>query len=52
VTTERLTKVAELVDDGALKVHVDKIFPLEQASAALQHLENQSPKGKVVLKLV
>jgi NADPH:quinone reductase-like Zn-dependent oxidoreductase len=52
VTTEGLTKVAELVDDGALKVHVDKTFPLEQASAALQHLENQSPKGKVVLKLV
>jgi NADPH:quinone reductase-like Zn-dependent oxidoreductase len=52
VTTERLTKVAELVDDGALKVHVDKTFPLEQASAALQQLENQSPKGKVVLKLV
>jgi alcohol dehydrogenase len=52
VTTERLTRVAELVDDGALKVHVDKTFPLEQASAALQYLENQSPKGKVVLKLV
>jgi NADPH:quinone reductase-like Zn-dependent oxidoreductase len=52
VTAERLRKLAKLVDNGALKVHVDKTFPLEQVSAALQHLENQSPKGKVVLKLV
>jgi NADPH:quinone reductase-like Zn-dependent oxidoreductase len=52
VTTERLTKLAELVDNGPLKIHVDKTFPLEQASAALQLVENQSPKGKVVLKLV
>ena len=32
---ERLTKLAELVDQGALKVHVDKAFPLEQAGTAL-----------------
>jgi NADPH:quinone reductase-like Zn-dependent oxidoreductase len=50
-TTERLTRLAELVDRGALKVHVDKIFPLEQASAAMQYLENRAPKGKVVLKI-
>lgn len=52
VTTERLTKLAELVDNGALKVHVDKIFPLSQASGALLQLEKQPPKGKFVLKLV
>jgi NADPH:quinone reductase-like Zn-dependent oxidoreductase len=51
VTTERLTKLAELVDNGALKVHVDKIFPLSQASAALLQLEKRPPKGKFVLKL-
>jgi len=50
-TTERLTRLAEFVDRGALKVHVDKTFPLEQASAAMQHLENCAPKGKVVLKI-
>jgi NADPH:quinone reductase-like Zn-dependent oxidoreductase len=44
--------LAELVDNSALKAHVDKTFPLEQAWAALQHLKTQSPKGKVVLKLV
>jgi NADPH:quinone reductase-like Zn-dependent oxidoreductase len=51
VTTERLTKLAELVDQGALKVHVDKTFPLSQVSAALLYLEKQSPRGKVVLKI-
>jgi NADPH:quinone reductase-like Zn-dependent oxidoreductase len=50
--TERLKKLAELVDQGALKVHVDKTFPLEQASSALLHLEKGSPRGKVVLKIV
>jgi alcohol dehydrogenase len=51
VTTERLTKLAELVDQGALKVHVDKTFPLSQVSAALLYLQKQSPRGKVVLKI-
>jgi NADPH:quinone reductase-like Zn-dependent oxidoreductase len=50
-TTERLTRLAELVDRGTLKVHVDKTFPLEQASAAMQYLENRAAKGKVVLKI-
>jgi NADPH:quinone reductase-like Zn-dependent oxidoreductase len=50
-TTERLTRLAELVDRGALKAHVDKTFPLQQASAAMQYLENHAPKGKVVLKI-
>ena len=52
VTTERLTKLVELVDKGALKVHVDKTFPLEQAGATLHHLEKESPRGKVVLNIV
>jgi NADPH:quinone reductase-like Zn-dependent oxidoreductase len=52
VTTEYLTELAEMVDKGALKVHVDKTFPLEQAGAALDHLERESLRGKVVLKIV
>lgn len=52
VTTERLTKLAELVDNGVLKVHVDEVFPLSRASGALLQLEKQPPKGKFVLKLV
>ena len=37
--------------EEALKVHVGKIFRREQASAAL-HVEKQSPKRKVVQKIV
>ena len=51
VTAERLIKLADLIDQRALKVHIDKIFPLAQAAAALEHLEKGSPKGKVVLRI-
>ena len=51
VTTERLRKLAELVDRGAVKVHIDKIFPLERAAEALLYIENESPRGKVVLNV-
>src|SRR5271169_4625107 len=47
VTTERLTRLAELADRGALKVHVDRTFPLQQASVALLYVEKESPRGKV-----
>jgi NADPH:quinone reductase-like Zn-dependent oxidoreductase len=52
VTSDRLSKLAELVDQGALKVNIDRTFPLEQASTALLYLEKESPIGKVVLKIV
>ena len=51
VTTDRLIALATLVDQGVLRVHIDKVFPLDQASAALLHLEKDSPRGKVVLKV-
>ena len=52
VTTGRLARLAELVDQGALKVRVDETFPLELAGAALLRMETAPPRGKVVLKLV
>ena len=51
VTTERLAKLAELVEQGVIKVHVDKTFPLEQAGAALTYLQTGHPRGKVVLEI-
>jgi alcohol dehydrogenase len=50
-TPERLNKIAELVDKGALKAHVDKIFPLDQAPEALEYLKTGHPRGKVVLQI-
>src|SRR5581483_2280805 len=48
VTTERLARLAELVDRGAVKVRFEQSFPLERAAAALHHLQKDAPKGKVV----
>lgn len=47
----RLARLAELVDAGAVKVHVDKEFPLAQAREAFQLLEKGSYRGKIVVKI-
>jgi alcohol dehydrogenase len=52
VTTERLTKLAELVDHGVIKVLVDKTFTLEQTREALDYLKNNHPRGKVVIEVI
>jgi NADPH:quinone reductase-like Zn-dependent oxidoreductase len=51
VSTERLTRLAALVDLGALKVRVGKTFTLQEAAAALEHLEKNAPRGRVVLTI-
>lgn len=51
VTSERLTKLAELVDQGVITARIDKIFPLEQAGEALAYLQTGHPRGKVVIQV-
>lgn len=51
VNTECLTKLAALVDEGVLKEHIDKVFPLDQAGEALTYLKEGHPEGKVVVKI-
>ncbi len=51
VTSERLSKLTELVDEGVIKVAIDKTFPLDQAAVALDYLEHGHHRGKVVLKV-
>lgn len=36
-----LAKLAELIDEGALRVFPDKTFPFYQTGAALRYRENQ-----------
>ena len=48
---EQLSRLAELVNKGVIKVHIDQVFPLEQAEQALNHLQTGHPRGKVVLKI-
>lgn len=51
VNTERLTKIGELIDINMLKVHVDKVFPINQTAAALTYQQKNHPRGKVVIKV-
>jgi alcohol dehydrogenase len=50
-TSDKLQKIAELIDKGVLKVNVDKVFPLEQAPEALEYLKEGHPRGKVVIQV-
>ncbi len=51
VNSERLSRLAKLVDEDAIKVHVERTFPLEQAGDALEYQKGGHPRGKVVLKI-
>jgi alcohol dehydrogenase len=51
VTTERLNKLAKLVDQEVLSAHIDETFSPERAAEALLHVEKGSPRGKVVLRI-
>lgn len=48
---ERLTHLSKLVEDGKIKVHIDKVFRLEQAKEAFGYLEEGRHQGKVALKI-
>jgi NADPH:quinone reductase-like Zn-dependent oxidoreductase len=50
-TPERLGKIKELIETGALKINIDKVFPLEQAADALDYLKNGHVRGKVVIQV-
>ena len=49
VTTARLNAVAELVSNGIIKVHVDRVFPAEKVKDAFLARESGKVRGKVVL---
>jgi NADPH:quinone reductase-like Zn-dependent oxidoreductase len=51
VTTNRLQKVAELVDQGVLKPAIDKVFPLEETAEAVEYVRQGHHRGKVVIKV-
>ena len=49
VNKERLTKLAQWVDQNNIRVHVERIFPLEEVAKALDYQKTVHPRGKVVL---
>jgi NADPH:quinone reductase-like Zn-dependent oxidoreductase len=45
-----LAELARLIDNGELAVHLDRVFPLDQAAQAHAHAENGAT-GKTVLRI-
>ena len=48
---KRLRRLALLVDEGKIRVYIDRVFTLDQAKEAFEHLEFGHPRCKVVLKI-
>ena len=48
---ERLTKLAEWVDQNNIRINVDRTFSLNEAVKALDYQKDVHPRGKVVLTM-
>ena len=49
--TPHLIQLAQLVDSGKIKVHIDKTFELSEIKEACDYQEKSHPRGKVVIKI-
>jgi NADPH:quinone reductase-like Zn-dependent oxidoreductase len=47
-----LEQIAALADSARLRVEIDRVFPLEDATKAHEHGESRSARGKLVLSVV
>ena len=48
-TNERLTKLAQWIDQDNIKVNVEKTFSLAETAKALDYQKDSHPRGKVVI---
>lgn len=48
---EQLQAITRLIDEGAIRPVIDKVFPFESTNEALSYVEAGRAKGKVVVKL-
>jgi alcohol dehydrogenase len=46
---ERLTKLAQWVDENNIRINIEKKFSLDEAGDALDYQKDVHPRGKVVL---
>jgi NADPH:quinone reductase-like Zn-dependent oxidoreductase len=49
VNRERLTRLAEWVDQNNIRINVERTFPLDEARTALDYQRDVHPRGKIVL---
>ena len=45
----QLAKITALIEAGAIRPVVDRVFPFEKTNEALAHVESDRAKGKVVV---
>ena len=48
---KQLGQITQLIEAGAIKPVIDKVFPFEQTNDALSYVETGRSKGKVVVKM-
>ena len=48
---EQLTQLVELVEQGGLRLRVDKIIPLQQVAEAHRYSETGRARGKIILRI-
>ena len=51
VNRQRLTNLAQWIDQNNIKVNIDRTFPLDEARKALDYQKDVHPRGKVVLTI-
>ncbi len=51
-SSEGLSRIAELIDAGTVKVLIDSVFPLSEVRAAHEKSQTGRAKGKIVLEVV
>jgi len=51
VNSDRLTKLAQWVDQNNIRVNVEKTFQLDEAGRALDYQKDVHPRGKVVVAM-
>jgi len=48
---DQLREIGRLIDSGAIRAVVDRVFPFESTNEAMTYVERGRAKGKVVVKL-
>ena len=48
---DQLSEISSLIDSGAIRPVVDRVFPFESTNEAMGYLEKGRVKGKVVVKV-
>jgi alcohol dehydrogenase len=48
---QRLTKLAEWVDQNNIRVNIERTFPLDESRGALDYQRDVHPRGKIVLAM-